>query len=84
MYIFFFSFKITFHMLSNGLYILQISKTINFLKSIAYLSNESKPPFYVQLSRPSRDEKYFCRCHFAAENGEQDLTILPPLSSAPF
>ena len=24
------------------------------------------------------DRLDFCRCHFAAENGEQDLTILPP------
>lgn len=32
-----------------------------------------------KISTLTLDRLDFCRCHFAAENGEQDLTILPPV-----
>ena len=37
-----------------------------------------RPMGEVALHSHPLDRLDFCRCHFAAENGEQDLTNLPP------
>ncbi len=65
------------------LYRIRLGKAICILHRSAYPDGQGTSSIFSHKVRKNLllfplDRLDFCRCHFAAENGEQDLTTLPP------